>query len=78
MIVARKTWVWTKKIYRKKSSCKNELKQAWNTYYHIIRKAKKNVNKTFYKVKIQTQKFTQITKTDARQFSNILNLSISK
>lgn len=39
---------------------------------------KKNVDKTFYKVKIQTQKFTQITKTGARQFFNILNLSISK
>lgn len=41
-------------------------------------KLRENVGKTFYKVKIQLQKFTYMTKTGAEQLSNIPNFSNSK
>ena len=38
---AKKAWARAKKIYGRESSCKDKLRQAQNTYYHIIRKAKR-------------------------------------
>lgn len=43
----RKVWAQAKKIYKKESRYKNELRQAWNTYYHIIKKAKKECWQNF-------------------------------
>lgn len=44
---ARKAWARAKNIYGRESSCKDELRQARNTYYHIIRKAKRECWQNF-------------------------------
>lgn len=40
MAKAKKVWVRAKKIYKKDIKYKNNLKQAYNIYYHIIKKTK--------------------------------------
>ena len=41
MARARKAWARAKKTYQGKLEFKDELRQAQNTYYHIIRQAKR-------------------------------------
>lgn len=47
MTKARKDWAQAKRIYERESSCKDELKQTRKTYYHIIRKAKRECWQNF-------------------------------
>lgn len=42
VVKARKAWARAKKIYGRDPSFRDELKQARNTYNHVIRKAKRD------------------------------------